>query len=160
MRTLLVLASVALLSSCNCGGAANCDPTRGGDAGPQLRTQGEPCTDGWACASGLTCQYNFVGSGFSQQECVASCSDAGVCPTGTACIDNACRTTCTTDPDCTGRFSATCRPVDAGVVRGVCASASCSSRSTCPGSATCITQPYCCPPGAPCAAPQDGFCLR
>lgn len=158
MRTLLLLA-VALFQGCNCGGPT-CTPTGGGDAGPQLRAQGEPCTDGHACAAGLDCRFTTLGSSFRQQECLASCSDAGTCSSGTACFEGACLTTCTVDTDCPGRFVSTCRPVDAGAVRGLCGSASCSRSESCPGSAVCIAPSYCCPPGAPCAAPPDGFCLR
>ena len=164
MRTLCALVVVLLSSSCNCGGSI-CSP-HVGDAGPQLRSQGEPCTDGVACATGLSCLSSSAGQPFVQEECVASCGDAGACPSGTACLDGegratACHATCATDSDCTGRFETVCRPLDAGSVRGVCAPRSCSrSQSTCPGGGTCVIDEYCCPPGAPCAAPRDGFCLR
>lgn len=160
MRTVLTLLAAALLGGCNWGDAT-CTPTGGGDAGPQLRTQGEPCSDGHACAAGLECHPTTLGTSFQQAECVAPCGDAGTCPSGTACYQGDCFTTCTLDTDCPGRFSATCRAVDAGVAQGLCTSVSCNARSSfCPSGATCIAPPYCCPPGAPCAAPRDGMCLR
>ena len=150
--------AVTLLTGCNCGGAT-CTPTGGGDAGPGLRTQGEPCSDGHACASGLECHGTTLGNSFLQQECVAACGDAGTCPSGTACYQGDCFTTCAVAADCPGRFAATCRPVDAGV--SLCTSVSCNSRAlSCPSGSTCIAPSYCCPPGAPCAAPPDGICLR
>jgi len=164
MRLLTALAISTLLSGCNCGGL-NCTPSTG-DAGPQLRAQGEPCTDGAACAAGLRCLSAAGSAPLVQQECLASCGDAGVCPSGTACVDGdgrvptACHPTCVTDADCPGRFATTCRAVDAGTVRGICAVFACSSSTSCPGTGGCVKQEYCCPPGAPCTAPRDGFCLR
>ena len=160
MRIPLMLLTLTLLAGCNCGGST-CTPIGGGDAGAELRTQGEPCTDGHACAPGLACRVTSLGNSFQQEECVAPCADAGTCPSGTACYQGSCFTSCTLDTDCPGRFVATCRAIDAGVAQGLCTSVSCNTRSSfCPGGATCIAAPYCCPQGAPCAAPPDGMCLR
>jgi hypothetical protein len=157
---ILALVVVALLSSC---AGSNCTPSMA-DAGPQPRTQGEPCTDGFACASGLSCRSFGLSRPFVQEECLPSCGDAGACPSGTACLEgegrSTCHVTCAADVDCTGRFGSSCFAVDAGVVHGICVVRACTSNSECTGGGACVKQEYCCPPGAPCAAPRDGFCLR
>jgi hypothetical protein len=162
MRALFAVA-VVWLSGCQCG-APPCESV-GGDAGPALREQGEPCTDGFACELGLTCIFHSSpNQDFAQQVCLAPCGDAGTCPMGSACLNpegraTDCHTTCAVDADCGGRFTMTCRAVDAGPVRGVCGARACRDTSECLGG-TCITPAYCCPPGAPCAAPPPGFCIR
>ena len=138
--------AAALLAGCNCGGS-NCDVVPLIDAGTQLRALGEPCT---ACADGLSCQFTslFVVSASR------ACGDAGACPSGAA---SAPATPCTADSDCTSRFAASCLPLDAGPVRGSCASLSCSRSAALPRRRRLRLQvPVLLPPGAPCAAPQTG----
>jgi hypothetical protein len=156
MRILCALSVVAVLSSCN--PVTNCTPP--GDAGPELRGVGEPCTDGWPCLAGLSCRNVRNSNNAVEQECLATCDDDGGCTTGTTCLEGSCHPMCMTDTDCSSRFSQVRQPLDAGVVRGYCSSVACSTSLACPGSATCIKDIYCCPPGAPCVAPPPGFCLR
>jgi hypothetical protein len=160
MRILSALSVVAVLSGCNCiQGPTNCSPA--GDAGAELRALGEPCTDGQACLASLSCrQVRANDQAIVELACLGTCEDDGGCASGTTCLQGSCQPTCLTDSDCTGRFSAKCLPLDAGAVRGFCGALACSTSLSCPSSATCIKEVYCCPPGAPCAAPPPGFCLR
>ena len=152
--------AVALFQGCNCGGPT-CTRTGGGDAGTQLRARGEPCTDGIACAPGLSCQNTSLTSPNNvQMECLSPADGAGACAPGLVNFGGACHTACMLDSDCTGRLAMQCFLLRAGPVRGYCGSLSCSQSQACPSAATCVAPVTCCPPGAPCAMPPDGFCLR
>ena len=167
-QVLALFSSALVLAGCNCGGAnTNC---RGavGDAGIVARGVGEACTDGMACQSGLACQYlSGAGSKIASAECLAACSDAGSCAAGSACVEldgtpgSNCQPTCASSADCTGPFDRTCLGADGGAGPGVCVVRSCTRGvASCASGTTCVTSPFCCPPGAPCAAPPPGVCLR
>jgi hypothetical protein len=169
MRTSLVLCAV-FMPACTCGilggGGDDCTPGSGGDAGSSPRALAEPCDEGTdTCDTGLSCTYEFVDETFTQSTCLAPCSDAGTCGTGTACIalrgaTPSCHKTCASASDCSGRFGATCFATDAGT--GVCLAFACGTTVTtaaCAGGLRCVRPLYCCPPGAPCAAPRPGVCV-
>src|SRR5262249_53766662 len=96
--------------------------------------------------------------------CLMSCADAGACGAGTTCrsIGGAapwCVPSCTSTSQCTGRFFADCLVfADAG---GFCVPRSCASDTDCPSALhlQCVRPLYCCPLGAPCAAPRPGVCV-
>ncbi|MFO0596466.1 MAG: hypothetical protein U0228_14210 [Myxococcaceae bacterium] len=155
-RSVVVLAVFGALASSCAGGTTQC--TGGEDAGAALRTFGEPCGDRTvACEASLTCAN--VSLGMAQEQCVGTCGDGGACGNNTACYNGKCVPICSVAADCPGRFVSNCQPTDAGV--GLCIALGCGQGSgTCPSGRCAQTFQYCCPPGAPCAAPPPGVCLK